>query len=81
LFYWFFNIKARAAIEELEFYRNNTLFERLFSLPSLFDLLVNVVLRELGKNSAALIPIFKKQQEQLDNAEFKGKKAFNELFE
>lgn len=53
-----FHDLAKAAIEELEAYRNNTLFERLFCLPSLFDLTVNVILRELGENPNAIVPIF-----------------------
>ncbi|EAR88042.2 ribosomal death-associated protein (macronuclear) [Tetrahymena thermophila SB210] len=76
-----FHDLAKAAIEELEAYRNNTLFERLFCLPSLFDLTINVVLRELGENPNALLPLFLKQQEQIDNPQFTGKKVFNQLFE
>lgn len=58
-----FHDLAKAAIEELEHYRNNTLFERLFCLPSLFDLTINIILRELGENPNAILPIFLKQQE------------------
>ncbi|EGR31197.1 mitochondrial ribosomal protein s29, putative [Ichthyophthirius multifiliis] len=68
--YQYININlAQAAIEELEVYRQNEFFERLFSFPSLFDLIINVILRELTENFDKMIPLFQTNKEH-----------YNELF-